>query len=96
MTLLQQLLEKIEKESNESLKNISILTCIKFIEATVVILKEFDYINIVGLSIIKFMENAITHSNNMQQYEQEVSFFFFKKKFYLRIVLVKLSFYFRM
>lgn len=74
MTLLLPLLNKIENKSGEPPKNIGILTYIKFLEATVGILKDYEYVNTIGLSITKFMEQSINQNNDKQPYDQEVSF----------------------
>lgn len=73
MTLLLQLLEKIENNSEDTQTNFDILTCIKFLEATVVIIKDYDDIHAIGIYIIKFMEQSINKNNYMQPYGQEVS-----------------------
>lgn len=74
MTLLLPLLEKIDNKSEEPKKDINILTYMKFLEATVNILRDYESINIVGMNIIKFMEHSINQINNLQPYEQEVSY----------------------
>lgn len=75
MTLLLPLLEKIDNKSEEPKKDISILTYMKFLEATINILKNYENINIVGIYIIKFMEHSINQINNLQPYEQEVIYY---------------------
>lgn len=73
MTLLLPLLSKIENKSGEPLKNIGALTYMKFLEATVSLLKEYEYVNIIGLSMIKLMEQSINQNNYTQLYDQEVN-----------------------
>lgn len=72
MALLLQVLQKIENKSVEPYTNIDILTYIKFLEATVVIVKDYDCINTIGICIIKFIEQSINQKNCMQSYDQEV------------------------
>lgn len=74
MALLLQVLEKIENKSEDPQTNIDVLTYIMFLEATVVIMKDYDYINTIGIYIIKFMEQSINQKNYMQSYGQEVCF----------------------
>lgn len=74
MDLLLQVLEKIENKSENAQTNTDILTYIKFLEATVVIIKDYDYINSIGIYIIKFMERSVNQKNYMQSYGQEVSY----------------------
>lgn len=75
MSLLLPLLEKINNKSEEPNKDISILTYMKFLEATVNICKDYENMNIVGINIIKFMERSINQINTLQPYEQEVSYY---------------------
>jgi len=77
MPLLLQVLQKIENKFVEPQTNIDILTYIKFLEATVVIIKDYDYINTIGIYIIKFIEQSINQKNYMQSYDQEVSYIIF-------------------
>ncbi|XP_050056639.1 uncharacterized protein LOC114126962 isoform X3 [Aphis gossypii] len=72
MALLLQVLQKIENKSVEPHTNIDILTYIKFLEATVVIIKDYDCINTIGICIIKFIEQSINQKKCMQSYDQEV------------------------
>ncbi|KAL5242408.1 hypothetical protein ACI65C_009818 [Semiaphis heraclei] len=72
MALLLQVLEKIENKSEDPQTNIEILTYIKFLEATVVIIKDYDFINTVGINIIKFMEKSINQNNYIHSYGEEV------------------------
>lgn len=74
MALLLQVLQKIENKSVEPHTNIDILTYIKFLEATVVIIKDYDCINTIGICIIKFIEQSINQKKCMQSYDQEVSY----------------------
>lgn len=74
MILLLPLLSKVENKSGISPKNIDLLTYIKFLEATVSILKDYEYVNTIGLSITKLMEQSINQNNYTQPYYQEVSF----------------------
>lgn len=74
MALLLQVLEKIENKSEDPQTNIEILTYIKFLEATVVIIKDYDFINTVGINIIKFMEKSINQNNYIHSYGEEVSY----------------------
>lgn len=71
MTVLLPVFKKTGENSQE---NISILTYIKFLEATVVLLKDYEHINAVGLNIIMFMEQSINQNNKIQLYEQEVNY----------------------
>ncbi|XP_025195470.1 uncharacterized protein LOC112594729 isoform X2 [Melanaphis sacchari] len=72
MALLLQVLQKIENKSVELQTNVDILTYIKFLEATVVIIKDYDYINTIGIYMIKFMEQSINQKICMQSYGLEV------------------------
>jgi len=72
-SLLPLLFYKIENKSDDRQKNINILTYIKFLEASVVILKDYEYLNTTGINIIKFIEQSINHNNYVQPYEYEVS-----------------------
>jgi len=74
MALLLQVLEKIENKSDDPQTNMDVLTYIMFLEATVVIIKDYDYINTIGNYIIKFMEQSINQKNYLQSYGQEVCF----------------------
>jgi len=74
MALLLQVLEKIESKTEDPQTNIDILTYIKFLDATVVIIKDYDNINTVGVNIIKLMEQSINQKNYMQSYSQEVGY----------------------
>lgn len=74
MALLLPLLEKIESTSEEHQQNSNTLIYIKFLEATVVILKDYEHINTVGKNIIQFIERLINQNNIMKPYEQEVSY----------------------
>lgn len=74
MTLLLPIFEKFYDKSNESGENISKTTYIKFLEATIVILKDYEDVNTVGMNIIKLIEQSINKSKNMQPYELEVRF----------------------
>lgn len=74
MTLLLQVLEKIENKSEDPQTNIDVLTYIKFLEATVVIIKDYDHINTIGIYIIQFMEQSINQKNYMQSHGQEVCY----------------------
>lgn len=67
------LLPVFKKTGEKSQKNISVLTYLKFLEATLIILKDYEHVNVVGLNIIMFMEQLINQDNKMQPYEQEVS-----------------------
>lgn len=73
MPLLLPLLEKIEGISEETQKNRNILVYIKFLEATVTILRDYEHINTVSKNIIQFIERSINQNHIMQPYEQEVS-----------------------
>ncbi|KAL4096554.1 hypothetical protein QTP88_021483 [Uroleucon formosanum] len=72
MALLLQVLEKLENKSEDPQTNIDILTYIKFLEATVVIIKDYDYINTIGIYIIKFMDQSINQKNYTQSNGQEI------------------------
>ncbi|VVC38289.1 Hypothetical protein CINCED_3A007584 [Cinara cedri] len=72
MALLLPLFERKESVSEEQPQNTNILIYIKFLEATVAILKDYQHINIVGKNIIQFIEQSINQNNIMQPYEQEV------------------------
>lgn len=75
MTLLQPLLDKIKNQQEKKQKDDVRLTYIKFLEATVVIIKDYEHINTIGTNIIKVIEVSINHHNNVLSYdEQEVSF----------------------
>jgi len=74
MALLLQVLEKIENKSEEKQKNIDIVTYLQFLKATVVIIKDYDYISTIGIYIIKFMEQSLNQNVYMQSYGQEVSY----------------------
>lgn len=88
MTLLLPLLNKIENKSGELPKNIGLLTYLKFLEAIIGILKDYEYVNTIGLSIIKLMEKSIKQNNYTQPYDQEVSF---KYKLYIFLILSGLN-----
>lgn len=74
MELLLPLLDKIEKTSEEQQQNSNILIYIKFLEATVSILKDYEHINTIGKHIIHFIERSINQNNIRQPYKQEVSY----------------------
>jgi hypothetical protein len=46
----------------------------KVIEATIIILKDYEYVNTIGINLIHFMEQLINKISNIQLYEQEVSY----------------------
>jgi len=56
VTVLLSALEKNQNEFKEVQGNINNLTLIKFLEATVVNFKDYEYVNTIGINIIKFME----------------------------------------
>lgn len=74
MTLLLPIFEKLYDKSDELGENICKITYIKFLEATVVILRDYEYVNTVGINVTKLIEQSINKSKNMQSYELEVRF----------------------
>jgi len=38
-----------------------------------VILKDYEYLNVIGKNIIKLMEQSINQNDNMQRYKHDVS-----------------------
>lgn len=73
MVLLLPLLEQIKNHSKDTLSNIYLLTSMKVLESTIAILKDYEYVNTVGVHLINFMEQLINQSCNVQPNEQEVS-----------------------
>lgn len=86
MALLLQVLEKLENKSEDPQTNIDILTYIKFLEATVVIIKDYDYINTIGIYIIKFMDQSINQKNYTQSNGQEVCYLIIIKNYNIYLV----------
>jgi len=74
MVLLIPLIEKLHNEPEELLKNDTRLTYIQFLEATIVILKDYNFISAVGMNIIKLIELSINQNSSMIPHEREVSY----------------------
>lgn len=74
MVFLLPLLEQIKNHSEDTYTNICILTSMRVMEATIIILKDYEYVNAIGIQMINLMEQLINQYSTIQPYEQEVSY----------------------
>lgn len=82
MALLLPQLKQLQTKSEELQKDSNILTYLKFLEVSVIILNDYEYINTVGVQLIIFMELSINQKKPVTlSHEQEVSY---KIHFFLR------------
>lgn len=82
MALLLPQLKQLQTKSEKLQKDGNILTYLKFLEVSVIILKDYEYINTIGIQLIIFMELSINQKKPVTLlHEQEVSY---KIHFFLR------------
>lgn len=86
MALLLPQLKQLQTKSEELQKDSNILTYLKFLEVSVIILNDYECINTIGIQLIIFMELSINKKKTVTlSHEQEVSY---KIYFFLRYLEV--------